>query len=232
MTVELPPSRFFPPAQFADPEGLLGIGGRLSTEWLLDAYSHGIFPWPHCDPTAPMLWWSPDPRAVLELNALRVSRRLRQTVRSPQFEATCDEAFPDVIRGCATAPGRAGHTWLTKGMIAAYIRLYKAGYAHSIEVWHEGQLAGGTYGVAIAGLFAAESMFFRVRDASKVALVYLTAHLRRRGYRLLDIQQLTPHTERLGAIEIPRDKYLVRLAEAVAAPVTFGERLETEGVER
>ena len=112
-------------------------------------------------------------------------------------------------------------------MIAAYTRMFELGHAHSIEVWHEGKLAGGTYGVAIGGLFAAESKFYRVRDASKVALVHLVAHLRARGYRLLDIQQLTPHTARMGALEIPRNEYLQRLAQALALPVTFGDHLES-----
>ncbi len=126
-----------------------------------------------------------------------------------------------MIRGCATAGGRRGRTWLTRAMIGAYTRLFKLGHAHSVEVWHEGRLAGGVYGVAIAGLFAAESMFHRVGDASKVALVALVSHLRERGYALLDIQQLTPHTAQFGAIEIPRREYLRRLAEALARPATF-----------
>ncbi len=217
----LPPSDYFPPAQDADPEGLVGFGGELSPEWLLDAYRHGIFPWPITDFEAPLAWWSPDPRAIIEFDRFHVSRRLRRTCRSGKFEVTKDLEFGNVIRGCAMAPSRIGQTWLTPEMIEAYIRLHELGYAHSVEVWHQHELAGGVYGVAIGGLFAAESKFFRVRDASKVALVHLVAHLRERGFTLLDIQQLTPHTARLGAMAIPRAKYLARLAEAVELPVTF-----------
>lgn len=225
---KLPPLQFFPPAEAADPDGLLALGGILTPEWLLDAYRHGIFPWPFTGDDGPMAWWSPDPRAILELDQLHVSRRLRRTCRSGRFKATCDEDFSGVIRGCATAAGRIGRTWLTPRMIAAYTKLFELGHAHSVEVWHEEQLAGGTYGVSIGGLFSAESKFYRVRDASKVALVHLVAHLRARGYQLLDVQQLTPHTARLGAIEIPRRRYLARLAKALAQPVRFGRRLESE----
>ena len=170
-----------------------------------------------------MAWWSPDPRAVIEFGRFHVPRRLPRTCRSGRFQVTFDRDFAGVIRGCATAAGRVGETWLTPTMIDAYIRLHKLGYAHSVEAWHDGRLAGGTYGLAIGGLFAAESMFYRVRDASKVALVHLVEHLRPRGYSLLDIQQLTPHTARFGAIEIPRKQYLRRLATALAQPVRFGE---------
>lgn len=224
----LPPPRFFPPADQADPDGLLALGGSLTPEWLLDAYGHGIFPWPITGQDEPMAWWSPDPRAIIELGEFHVSRRLRRTCRSGRFEVTCDEDFAGVIRGCATAAGRIGATWISRRMISAYTRLARLGHAHSVEVCHGGHLAGGAYGVALGGLFAAESKFYRVRDASKVALVHLVAHLEARGYTLLDIQQLTPHTARLGAIEIPRSRYLARLAEALSQGVTFGDRLESD----
>ncbi len=244
----LPPSRFFPPAEDADADGLIGFGGKLTPPWLLDAYSHGIFPWPVGDIDWPVAWWSPDPRAIIELDRFHVSRRLRRTCKSGKFTVSLDRDFSGVIHGCATAGARAGQTWLTKKMIAAYIRLHRLAHAHSVEVWHEEKLgdcpdfrrhrraamvgengtvpfgpklAGGVYGVALGGLFAAESMFYRVRDASKVALVYLVEHLRQRGYVLLDIQQLTPHTVRFGAIEIPRREYLARLAKAIILPVSW-----------
>ena len=217
----LPPSKHFPPAEDADPEGLVGLGGELSPEWLLDAYRHGIFPWPITDFEAPLAWWSPDPRALIELDRLHVSRRLRRTCRSGKFEVTRDVDFASVIRGCAMAPSRLNQTWLTPEMIDAYLRLHELGYAHSLEVWYQHELAGGVYGVAIGGLFSAESKFYRVRDASKVALVHLVEHLRIRGYTLLDIQQLTPHTARLGAVAIPRVEYLARLAKAIDLPVRF-----------
>ena len=215
------PSRFFPPAEDADAEGIVGFGGKLSPQWLLDAYGHGIFPWPIGDMDEPMAWWSPDPRAIIELEGFHVSRRLKRTCASDRFKATLDRDFIGVIRGCATAGDRVGATWLTRRMIAAYVRLHRLGHAHSVEVWHEEKLAGGTYGVAIGGLFAAETMFHRVRDASKVALVHLVEHLKQRGYTLLDIQQLTPHTAQFGAVEIPRREYLARLAAALDKPVTF-----------
>jgi leucyl/phenylalanyl-tRNA--protein transferase len=219
----LPPSRFFPPAEDADAEGIVGFGGKLSPAWLLDAYRHGIFPWPIGDMDEPMAWWSPDPRAVIELDRFHVSRRLRRTCDSRRFTVSLDRDFVGVIRGCATVGDRVGNTWLTKRMIAAYIRLHRLGHAHSVEVWQEKKLAGGTYGVAIGGLFAAESMFHRVRDASKVALVHLVEHLNHRGYVLFDIQQLTPHTARFGAVEIPRREYLARLAEAINVQVGFAD---------
>ena len=215
--------RFFPPPESADRYGIVGWGGQLTTEWLLDAYRHGIFPWPMADVADEMIWWSLDPRAIFEIGSLHVSRRLARRVRSGQFTVTSDRDFAGVMRGCGTAQDRAGHTWVTPDMLAAYEKLHAEGHVHSIEVWHEGELAGGTYGVAIGGLFAAESMFYRVRDASKIALAALDAHLRRRGYVLWDIQQLTPHTESLGAIEIPRTEYLRRLRAVVDLPVTFGD---------
>lgn len=209
----------------ADADGLLALGGRLTPEWLLDAYQHGIFPWPHGQIDEPMLWWSPDPRAIIQFDRFHVSRRLMRTCRSGRFEPSCDRDFAGVIHGCATAGGRSGQTWLTPRMIRAYQRLFELGHAHSVETWQEGRLAGGVYGVAIGGFFAAESMFYRVRDASKVALVHLVFHLKARGYQLLDIQQLTPVTAQFGATLIPRREYLARLAHAVQLPVTFGHSL-------
>ncbi len=214
---------FFPAADSADDNGLVCIGGSLDPEWLLDAYQHGIFPWPLIPGLKRMQWWSPDPRAIFELDRFHVSRRLERTCRSGQFDVTIDRDFAGVIAGCGTADGRRGNTWITPELAASYRRMFELGHAHSVEVWDEAKLVGGTYGVAIGGLFAGESMFHRARDASKVALVHLVGRLRERGYRLFDIQQLTPHTESLGASEISRGEYLRRLAEAVELPVTFGE---------
>jgi leucyl/phenylalanyl-tRNA--protein transferase len=219
----LPPSPYFPPAEEADEEGLIGFGGQLTPEWLLDAYQHGIFPWPIGDSEMPVAWWSPDPRAVIELDRFHVSRRLRRTIGSGRFEVSYNRDFAGVIRGCATEPDRIDQTWITPEMIQAYERLFELGHAHSVEVWQQGRLAGGVYGVSIARLFAAESKFYRVRDASKVALVHLVERLRARGYTLLDIQQLTAHTARFGAVEISRDMYLTRLAEALRQPTCFLE---------
>jgi leucyl/phenylalanyl-tRNA--protein transferase len=224
------PSRYFPPVELAGGEGLLCVGGHLTPDWLLDAYRHGIFPWPVFDDEMLLAWWSPDPRAIFEIGGMHVSRRLRRTCRGGKFQVTCDRDCAGVLEGCATAQDRRDGTWLTPHMIEAYLELFDLGRAHSIEVWHEGRLAGGTYGVALGGFFAGESMFYRVRDASKVALVALMAHLAARGYQLFDIQQLTEHTARLGATEIPRRRYLQRLEAALKLPVTWGEKLE--GIER
>lgn len=226
MAYLLPKSQFFPPAELAEPEGVVLFGGRLTPEWLLDAYAHGIFPWPIFDGTDVMVWWSPDPRAIFELDGFHVSRRLARTLRSGRFEVTCNRDFAGVIAGCATAGDRRYNTWLTEKLIAAYSELHALGHAQSVEVWHSGELVGGTYGVALGGMFAGESMFHRTTDASKVALAHLVEHLKARGYQLFDIQQLTSHTASLGAVEIPREDYLKRLAAAIESPVTFGQSLQ------
>lgn len=218
-------SKFFPTLQYSTPDGLAAVGGELSVERLLDAYRHGIFPWPSSE-IEPMLWWSPDPRAILPLGGLHVSRRLQRRLQRDEFAVTCDRDFAGVIAGCATGPDREGGTWITPQMEHAYRALHRRGQAHSVEAWQDAKLVGGVYGVSVGALFAAESMFYRVRDASKVALFHLVQHLVARGYQLLDIQQLTPHTARLGAVEISRDEYLNRLATAVDRRVTFGDRLE------
>ena len=223
--VRLSRPKFFPQPTATTPEGLLCVGGQLTPEWLLDAYRHGIFPWPMWDDD-PIAWWSPDPRAIIELDGLHVSRRLQRTLRSGKFSVTCDRAFEDVIRSCATVGDRTNNTWLTPSMIAAYIAMHELGHAHSVEVYYNGDLVGGTYGIAVGGLFAAESMFHRVTDASKVAVACLVAHLRSRGFSLLDVQQWTPHTGRMGATEISRVEYLRRVASAVEQAVTFGAQLE------
>jgi len=204
-------------AELADESGLVAIGGDLRPERLIEAYRHGIFPW--YSEGDPVCWWSPDPRAIFELDHLHFSRRFLRTLRSGCFTCTVDQAFSTVIRGCAD---RAEGTWILPDMIAAYERLHQLGLAHSIEVWRDGSLAGGLYGVAMAGFFAGESMFTRGRDGSKVALAYLVERLRERGFLLFDTQFLTPHTARLGAIEIPRSEYLTRLEIALAQrSVTF-----------
>ncbi len=218
----LPRSRYFPPADEADEHGIVLIGGELTPAVLLDAYRHGIFPWPMFDDDLPMLWWSPDPRAVIEFDRFHISRRLARTCRSERFSVTSDQDFAAVIRGCATAPGRHGATWLTEEMIRAYCTLHRLGHAHSVEVWQGGQLVGGVYGLAIGGLFAGESMFHRVSDASKVALAMLVRHVERQGFGLFDVQQINPHTASMGAIEISRATYLQRLNEAIPLKVEFG----------
>lgn len=202
----------------ADEPGLVGIGGDLSPERLLEGYRRGVFAW--YEQGGPIFWWSPDPRAIFELDRIHVPRRLARTIRAGIFRVTQDRAFAQIIRGCADRPEG---TWLTPEMIEAYDVLHAYGHAHSVECWAGRELAGGIYGVALGGLFAGESMFARVRDASKVALVSLAAHLRQRGFTLFDIQFLNEHTARLGAVEIPRREYLRRLAAAVALRVRFIE---------
>jgi leucyl/phenylalanyl-tRNA---protein transferase len=224
--------KFFPPPELAEPAGAVMFGGQLTPEWLLDAYAHGIFPWPIFHDTDIVVWWSPDPRAIFEPARFRITRRLWRTVQGGRFEVSMDRAFAQVIHACATAGDRRGNTWITPALRAAYCRLHELGHAHSIETWLDGRLVGGTYGVALHGLFAAESMFHEERDASKVALVHLTHHLVARGYQLFDIQQLTPHTESLGAIEISRDDYLARLEQSQLAAVTFGSELAPMPAER
>jgi leucyl/phenylalanyl-tRNA--protein transferase len=201
----------FPDAHLANPQGLVAIGGDLSVERLLLSYRSGIFPWT----VAPISWWSPDPRAILEHDELHVADSLKKILRRKVFEVTIDRAFPQVIEQCAArAPGRPD-TWITPEFIDAYTQLHEQGYAHSLECWRDGELAGGIYGVAIGGLFAGESMFHRVSNASKVALWHLVEHLRKRKFALLDIQMLTPVTRQMGGTTIPRGEYLERLADAV-----------------
>ncbi len=211
------PNRLFLDPERADADGLGGVGGDLRPARLLEAYGRGIFPW--FDETTPILWWSPDPRAIFELDGLHVSRSLARTVRSGRFTVTVNQAFGRVIRGCADRPGQG--VWITPEMIDAYTALHRLGYAHSVEVWRDGELGGGVYGVAVGGLFAGESMFTRIRDGSKVALVHLVQRLRERGFQLFDVQFLNEHTAGLGAVEIPRSEYLARLRSAVACEAAF-----------
>ena len=208
----------FPDPHTAPADGPLAWGGDLSPETLLDAYRHGIFPWPA--PDGRLYWWSPDPRALLPLDGVHVSRTLRRTIRSGRFSCTVDTAFADVVAGCATA--RPGGTWITPGMARAYRRLHELGHAHSVEVWDaDGRLAGGVYGVAVGAAFCGESMFHRVTDASKVALVELATQLRDRGFHLFDAQLPTPHLERMGAVTVRRAVFLRLLREAVDRPTHF-----------
>ena len=208
---------WFPQANQADAEGLVAVGGDLSVPRLLLAYRSGIFPWT----VRPVTWWSPDPRAIFELGRFHVSRSLARVLRQNTFRVTRDEAFRQVIEGCA-APGRGRRqTWISREFIEAYTRLYEAGYAHSVECWQAERLAGGVYGVAVGGLFAGESMFHRASNASKVALFYLMEHLCQQRFELLDIQMLTPVTEQLGAIQISRAAYLARLSRAIGKHCRF-----------
>ena len=197
----------FPDVELAlhEPDGLLAVGGALSEEWLLHAYRRGIFPW--YGPGQPILWWAPDPRLVLSPGQLHVSHSLAKVIRKGCYSVTLDTAFPDVIAACAEPrPGQSG-TWITPEMCEAYVNLYKEGYAHSVECWYEGALAGGLYGIAIGRIFFGESMFARRSDASKVAFVALVRQLARWGFQLIDCQVHTGHLASLGATAISRQAF-------------------------
>jgi len=208
----------FPPVEGAmtDPNGLLAAGADLSTERLLDAYLRGIFPW--FGEEDPLLWWSPDPRMVLMVNEVHVSRSLRRVIRSGRYRVTLDTAFRDVMAGCAEPRDDEGGTWITAEMTAAYTRLATLGFAHSVEVWLDAELVGGLYGVAIGRMFYGESMFSRCTDASKVALVTLARQLERWGFEMIDCQMATGHLASLGACEIPRAKFVEALQRLAKLP--------------
>lgn len=211
----------FPSPENAEPDGLLAVGGDLSSERLLLAYQMGIFPW--YSERQPILWWSPDPRMILEPSEFHLSRRLRQTLKKALFKVTFDRAFANVIRACASVQRRDQHgTWITPEMQQAYIRLHKQGYAHSVESWFEGELVGGVYGVSLGRCFFGESMFFFRTDASKVALAALVERLKAWDFSMLDAQMITRHLLSLGAKEIPRRVFLKRLREAIRFPTKRG----------
>lgn len=210
----------FPPPQHAE-DGLLAVGGDLSVERLLLAYRMGIFPW--YSEGDPILWWSPDPRMVLIPEEVHVSRSLARTLRTGAFQLTLDTAFPEVIAACATVPrGDEDGTWITRKMKAAYIALHDAGYAHSIECWKDGTLAGGLYGVSLGGCFFGESMFSRQPNASKVALTWLARLCASWGFRMIDCQVENPHLVRMGAREIPRGTFLSMLVEGLRTETRRG----------
>jgi leucyl/phenylalanyl-tRNA--protein transferase len=201
--------------EVADEHGLVAVGGDLRPDTILRAYRNGTFPW--FNDGDPVLWWSPNPRAIFDFDRFYLSRRLIRTIRAGKFHLTINRAFDEVIRACA----ERDQTWITADMIVAYRELHRLGHAHSIEAWLGAELVGGVYGVALGGLFAGESMFHRRRDASKVALTYLIEYLKIRGFVLFDTQVLTEHTASLGAFEIPREEYLARLEIALEVQVRF-----------
>ena len=200
----------FPPVEHADTDGILAIGGDLRVERLLLAYRSGIFPW--YEEGQPIIWWAPDPRFVLYPDRLRISKSMQRVVRSTRFSSTWDKAFSAVIQHCRHIP-RAGQsgTWITPQMEAAYGELHKAGHAHSVEVWQDGELVGGLYGVIVGRCFCGESMFTSVPNASKYALIKLVEHLKTKGIELIDSQVANPHMTRMGAELIPCAQYLTYL---------------------
>jgi len=212
-------SEWFPDVELAlrEPDGLLAVGGDLSVPRLMSAYRHGIFPW-YSD-EQPILWWSPDPRSVLFPGELKISRSLRKTLKKGTLRITFDTAFADVMQQCAAPRDDGMGTWITEDMQIAYRRFHQAGHAHSVEAWHEDQLVGGLYGVALGKVFFGESMFTLMSDASKVAFVTLVAHLLRWDFRLIDCQVETAHLNSLGARTIPRHEF-TRYLDAFCEPVT------------
>ena len=211
----------FPSPEEAEPNGLLAVGGELGVARLLLAYSMGIFPW--YGEGQPILWWSPDPRCVLDLDEFHVSRRLRRVLDRGRFRVTFDEDFRGVIRACASVPRRGQDgTWITREMERAYVRLHDAGMAHSVETWLGAELVGGVYGVALGRGFFGESMFHRETDASKAALAGLVHRLSGWGFHFIDAQVTTSHMLRLGAREVPRAAFLKSLEGALRFPGRCG----------
>jgi leucyl/phenylalanyl-tRNA--protein transferase len=218
----LRPAEPFPPVEtaLAEPNGLLAAGDELSAERLLEAYQQGIFPWFNAD--QPVLWWSPDPRMVLLPAELRVARSLAKVLRNRVYEVRADSAFRTVMQACAEPRNHQNGTWISPAMIEAYHALHRRGIAHSIETWIDGELAGGLYGVAIGRMFYGESMFTRVTDASKIALVHLVRQLERWGFGMIDCQMHTAHLGRMGGREIPRAAFMRKLGELVNYPPISG----------
>ncbi|MFH1813791.1 MAG: leucyl/phenylalanyl-tRNA--protein transferase [Pseudomonadota bacterium] len=212
----LEPGAPFPPVERAlrEPDGLLAAGLELTPDRILDAYRRGIFPW--FSEGQPVLWWSPDPRMVLLPSEIRITRSMLKVLRNRPYEVRCDSAFEAVMHACA-APrdGQAG-TWISDEMIEAYTALHERGYAHSVETWIDGRLAGGLYGMAIGRMFYGESMFSTERDASKIALVHLARYLETRGFGLIDCQMNTGHLGSMGGREIPRREFCRVMAQCIA----------------
>lgn len=217
----------FPPAERAlkEPNGLLAVGGELNPDWLITAYRHGVFPWFE-DDRGPLLWWSPDPRAVLYPDAIKTSRSLAKRLRNGGFRVTLDGAFQSVIERCAESRMQAGGsetgTWITRKMIEAYTELHEIGLAHSVDVWQEDELVGGLYGVSLGRMFFGESMFSREKDASKVALSCLCRQMRQWDYPLIDCQVSNPHLASLGAIELPRSEFIAKIEWNADQPTRQG----------
>jgi len=211
----------FPPCHYAEPDGLLAVGGDLSPDRILLAYRMGIFPW-YSNET-PILWWSPDPRLVLFPREIQVSKSLHRVLKKERYRVTFDRSFHGVMEQCGAVRRKEGEgTWIVPEMVEAYCRLHEMGFAHSVESWEGESLAGGLYGVALGNVFFGESMFALKPDASKVAFVHLVNRLRERGYVMIDCQVTTAHLKRFGAREIPRDLFLMYLDQALKAPTDLG----------
>lgn len=209
----------FPDVKKATPEGLVAVGGNLSPKRLLSAYRQGIFPW--YSENQPILWWSLDPRGIIPLDDFHVGATLIKVLKRKIFEIKINTAFEDVMRACAVRSDGSESGWITEEMISAYTELHRLGNAHSIESWRNGKLVGGVYGIAIGGLFAAESMFYLESNASKIALTALVERMKEMGFTLFDCQMVTNVTKRMGAIEISREEYLKQLNKALLQNCKF-----------
>ncbi|WNC70577.1 leucyl/phenylalanyl-tRNA--protein transferase [Thalassotalea psychrophila] len=218
----------FPPHQFAlnEPNGLIAMGGDLSPQRLIQAYTNGIFPW--FNDGDPILWWSPDPRAIIKVADLKVNRTLKKFINKSSYKVTLNTCFNQVIDICADAPFRSDDTWILPDMLNSYKQLHHQGIAHSIEVWHEDKLVGGLYGVAINGFFSGESMFYTKTNASKIALVALINLLNSIGVEFIDCQIQNPFLESMGAIEITRDEFLHLKSNELKKAITNGFWLKRE----
>lgn len=212
-----------------DPDGLLAMGGPLSTARLEQAYRAGVFPW--FAEGQPVLWWAPSVRSIIRPGAMHLSRSLRKRLRAGREAVTVDRAFARVIAACAAPREGASGTWITDDMRQAYEALHDRGIAHSLEVWRQGELVGGLYGVSLGTAFFGESMFSRASDASKIALAWLAAQLRAWGFGLIDCQMPTPHLERLGAVRIGRRRFSHELSEALLVPTRVGPWRLSEGLD-
>lgn len=210
----------FPPVDLSSESGILAVGGDLSTERLLLAYSEGIFPWYSDD--SPIIWWSPDPRFVLFPDELKIARTMRQVLERKIFSITLDRSFRDVISLCKKPRKKQPGTWITSEMQSAYCRLHELGFAHSVEAWQDNRLAGGLYGVSLGKCFFGESMFSQASNASKAALICLVRRLKQLDFKIVDSQVYTQHLESLGAREIPRAEYVEILKEGLKYPTLRG----------
>ncbi len=212
----------FPPPHLASEDGLLAVGGDLSQERLLLAYRMGIFPW--FSDNEPILWWSPDPRLVLYPHEIKISKTLKKIIKKETFRVTMDLAFNEVINQCAQVRLQKNQgTWIIEDIIKAYLRLHESGFAHSVEVWCHGKLAGGLYGVSLGKCFFGESMFNLISNASNIALVKLVEYLEKLSFDLIDCQVTTEHLIRFGAREIPRTLFLKQLEKSLNAPTQKGK---------
>jgi leucyl/phenylalanyl-tRNA--protein transferase len=212
----------FPDPEDASEDGLLAVGGLLREDWVLKAYERGIFPWFNAGD--PILWWSVDPRSVLFFDNLRVQKSMRPYLNSDKYRFTLDTAFEEVMKSCANVPGRGkSHTWISEEMMVVYTSLHRMGVAHSAEVWHDGNLVGGLYGLSLGRAFFGESMFSNENNMSKLAFIRLCEFLEERNFDFVDCQVPTAHLEGLGARNIPRTEYLQLLEKALEAPTSSGK---------